>query len=339
MRRILKWVALGAATLLVVLMALLLSLPLLLDSESVKTAALQHLSRATGGQWRVAHLELDWFPAPKISVEGASVSIPGTARGQGRSIDPHHRASAAAVGRRAPQPRRAGCAGHHPHRGAQHLHPRPLRHLHGLGSARSPRRHFPAEGGRPAFPRVRHRARALRPLGARSAEPDPERDQRPRRQPVGALRDRGHDCVRRLRTGSMPRSASTRNASRAASSSMQRASISLRCWRWPVRKGVQLQGLVSLRAQITADSSPALRGTFEASSDTLSVASGDSKLDIQTLAAAGEAQWTDGGLRIAARDIHAAVPVVQADALLTLQPGLEPAASGSEDAACRASRP
>ena len=67
----------------------------------------------------------------------------------------------------------------------------------------------------------------------------------------------------------------------------------------------QLRGLVSLRAQITADNSPALRGTFEATSNLLSIASGDSKLDIQTLATAGEAQWTDGGLRIASRDIRA----------------------------------
>ncbi len=52
--------------------------------------------------------------------------------------------------------------------------------------------------------------------------------------------------------------------------------------------------------RFTADSSPALRGTFEASSNTLSIASGDSKLDIQDSRSAGEAQWTDGGLRIAA---------------------------------------
>ena len=45
-------------------------------------AALQQLSRATGGQWRVAHLELDWLPAPKISVEGASFSVPDTAEGK-----------------------------------------------------------------------------------------------------------------------------------------------------------------------------------------------------------------------------------------------------------------
>ena len=86
MRRILKWIALGAATLLVVLTALLLALPLLLDSESVKASALRHLARATGGEWRVARLELAWLPAPTISIEGASFSIPGAVEGKVQAL-------------------------------------------------------------------------------------------------------------------------------------------------------------------------------------------------------------------------------------------------------------
>ncbi len=78
--------------------------------------------------------------------------------------------------------------------------------------------------------------------------------------------------------------------------------------------------MASLRAQITADSSPALRGTFNAGASSLSIASGDTKLDVQALAIVGEVQWTDGGLRIAAQDLHAATPVLQAAAVLTFSP-------------------
>ncbi len=82
LRRVLTCVALGTAAIVLIVIALLVSLPLLLDSESVKAAALQQLSRATGGQWHLSHVRLRWLPAPTISATDASVNIPGTLEGR-----------------------------------------------------------------------------------------------------------------------------------------------------------------------------------------------------------------------------------------------------------------
>ena len=117
----------------------------------------------------------------------ASFNYSGQRPGQGRITDPHHRAAAVVVGRRAPEPHCPGCAGYHgpgrPHSGVHCT----FGSVHRLRFARGSGRRFPPEGGGPALARAHHRARPLRSVWARSADPHADRHQRPGRQPVRSL--------------------------------------------------------------------------------------------------------------------------------------------------------
>src|SRR5215475_10335828 len=86
MPRILKWLAIGAVTLLILAIAFALTMPRLLDSEAIRAAALQQLSRATGGQWQFSHLRLRWLPVPTVSAAGASFRIPDTIEVKAESL-------------------------------------------------------------------------------------------------------------------------------------------------------------------------------------------------------------------------------------------------------------
>ncbi len=150
---------------------------------------------------------------------GRLLQHPGHGRGQGAKIDPHHRAAAAAVGRRASWAHSTGRAGRHRHSRADACRTYELsRYLHGLGSAHSSRQHFAGQGGRRARPRAHHRTRALRPLGAQPGKPHPDRDQRSRRAALGPHRARGHDRIGRLapdRRQNQPRPGPLRGQHRA----------------------------------------------------------------------------------------------------------------------------
>ena len=60
-------------------MALMENIALSDDARTDQTyaaAALQQLSRATGGQWQLSHLRLRWLPVPTVSAAGASFRPP-----------------------------------------------------------------------------------------------------------------------------------------------------------------------------------------------------------------------------------------------------------------------
>ena len=191
MRRILKWVALGAAGLLVVFIGVLLTLPLLLDSEAVKTAAVRHLSRATGGQWRLADVELSWFPSPKLSVLGASFSIPGGIEGKAERLSlttallpllwGDIRLSRAAL--IAPDLTIAIASTSEASTASAPFTVSDLR------AALAKR--IPPEGGGSAFPRIHRRTRWPGVDSARSGEARFQRHNRPGRSALQAFRGRG----------------------------------------------------------------------------------------------------------------------------------------------------
>ena len=162
-------------------------------------------------------------------------------------------------------------------------------------------------------------------------------DQRQGGPALGAPRGRGEQCVRPLAAGGASRSGSTSRASRAASSSSTTAlDLAKLLAAAGAEGGVQVQGLVSARVQVAADGTPALRGTFDASADRLSVASGNGQLDLQGLAAGGEVEWTDGGTADRCTRHPCGGAGTASGSGAQLQPGLEPAAPGSKAATRRA---
>ena len=73
--RVITWVALLSGTFLVALIALVLLLPMIVDSEAVKAKARAFLSERTNGLARIEKIDLFWFPRPGVVIRDAAISI------------------------------------------------------------------------------------------------------------------------------------------------------------------------------------------------------------------------------------------------------------------------
>jgi hypothetical protein len=73
--RVIKWVALLAGTFLVSLFALLILLPMVIDSEAVKAKARAIVAEKTNGLARFEKIEIFWFPRPGVVFRDAAISF------------------------------------------------------------------------------------------------------------------------------------------------------------------------------------------------------------------------------------------------------------------------
>lgn len=319
-RLILKSAVLGAVATLVVVIALLLSLPLLLDSELVKAAALKQLSRATGGQWQLTHLQLRWLPRPTIRAAGASFSLPGTIEGRVETVT----LTTALLPLLWGEIR--------------------LGHVALVGpdltiTVASP---SASGGGSPPFTVSELRAALARLPRPGAVDPGSLELAIARGRLALVLSDQTGLKLSDIEGRATERAGRLEVAITSASDVWRRleARISLDPGRF--EGGVQLdaagvdlaallavagangdpplRGLISGRAKIQIVPAPALRGTFAASAGTLSVIRGGGRLEIQDLASAGEAEWTDAGLRVVTPHTRAAAPALQGSAVLTFSP-------------------
>jgi hypothetical protein len=74
-RRILKWLAVVAGLLSIVLLALVLILPRLVDSEAAKEKIRLLLSEKTGGSFAFDKIDFLWLPRPAVVIRGVKVSL------------------------------------------------------------------------------------------------------------------------------------------------------------------------------------------------------------------------------------------------------------------------
>ena len=73
--RVIRWVALLSGFFLVSLFALVLILPMILDSEGVKSKARAFVAEKTNGLARVEKIDLFWFPRPGVVIRDAVISF------------------------------------------------------------------------------------------------------------------------------------------------------------------------------------------------------------------------------------------------------------------------
>lgn len=316
-RRVLKYVALGATAILIIVTALLVSLPLLLDSESVKATAVRQLSQATGGRWHLSHLKLAWLPAPTISVADASFSIPGTIEGKVESLTlttallpllwgDIRLSSVALVAPNltvtvAPTPASSGA-------------PFTVSDLRATLAGMSRLKVVDLSSLALAITRGRLVLAVPDQAGLTLSEINGHATQRSGRLEVDVTG--ASDVSRRV-------DAKVSLAPERFEGSVQLEAADIDLAALLAVAGAQgdprLQGLVSARVKIRADGSPAVRGTFDARSKTL-IVSGAGKLDLQGLVTTGEVEWTDAGLRVAARDTRLEAPALRGAAVLAFSP-------------------
>ena len=318
MRRILKWVALAAVAILIIVTALLLSLPWLLDSEAVRAAAMQQLARATGGQWQLSHLRLRWLPTPTISAADASFSIPGIIEakietltlstallpllwgeirlGQVALVGPELTVIMAPTPAASAAPRAFTVSDLRAALAAQSR----VVDLDSLVVA--------IERGRLSLVWSNQAGLTLSEISGRATK---------RSGRLEAEATSASSVARRLEArinldperfeGSVQ--LDTKDVDVAALLAVTGATGPL-----------PLQGLISTHTQVQVSGSPALRGTFAVSSSALAIRSGGGKLAVRDLATTGGVEWTDAGLRVDARDTRAAAPKLQGSAVLTFDP-------------------
>lgn len=85
-KKITLWVIGSTGTILILLLALLLLLPKLINLQPVKGKILANLSRTVGGQVEFHKVDLSFFPRLRVLVHQASVSIPGKLTGDAESV-------------------------------------------------------------------------------------------------------------------------------------------------------------------------------------------------------------------------------------------------------------
>ena len=73
--RVIRWVALVAAIVLVPLVALMLLLPMIIDSQAVKAKASAFIAEKTDGLARFEKIDLFWFPRPGVVIRDAAISF------------------------------------------------------------------------------------------------------------------------------------------------------------------------------------------------------------------------------------------------------------------------
>ena len=305
--------------LVVALIALLLSLPLVLDSESFKAAALRHLARATGGQWQVARLDFTWLPTPTVSIQGASFSIPGSAQGKVEALTlttallpllwGDVRLSRVAlvapdititVG---PSPPSTGPSGTFTVSDLRAL-------LTGAARVRTvdlDSLDFVIERGRFVLSTPEQPDLTFSGISGH------------------AVNHSGRFDVQLSTASDLAQRIDVKvdlDAVRFAGA-IQLDAIGIDLATLLAVAGVEgtvVRSTIALRASIKADSTPALKGTFQAHADGLTIDSSAGKLALEGVALDGEAVWTDAGLRLVGQDVRTAAPAVQATAVLTFSP-------------------
>ena len=73
--RVIRWVALLAGFFLVPLFALVLLLPMIVDSEAVKSKTRAFVAEKTNGLARIEKIDLFWFPRPGVVIRDAAISF------------------------------------------------------------------------------------------------------------------------------------------------------------------------------------------------------------------------------------------------------------------------
>jgi AsmA-like protein len=73
--RVIRWIALLSGVFLVALVALVLTLPILVDSEAVKSKAQAFIAEKTNGSAGIEKIELFWFPRPGVVIRDAAISF------------------------------------------------------------------------------------------------------------------------------------------------------------------------------------------------------------------------------------------------------------------------
>ena len=84
--RAITWVALLAGFFLVALFALVLALPILVDSEAVKSKARAFVAEKTNGSARIEKIDLFWFPRPGVVIRDAAISFDKEIQGNIRQV-------------------------------------------------------------------------------------------------------------------------------------------------------------------------------------------------------------------------------------------------------------
>ena len=73
--RVVRWVALISGFFLVSLVALILLIPMVIDSEAVKAKARAFVADRTNGLARIEKIDLFWFPRPRVVIRDAAISF------------------------------------------------------------------------------------------------------------------------------------------------------------------------------------------------------------------------------------------------------------------------
>jgi hypothetical protein len=73
--RVIRGVALLAGFFLMALFALILLLPMIIDSEAVKAKAFAFIAEKTNGSARFEKIHLLWFPRPAVVVRDAAIAF------------------------------------------------------------------------------------------------------------------------------------------------------------------------------------------------------------------------------------------------------------------------
>jgi hypothetical protein len=88
-RRIIKWLACLGGLCLILLLAVALLLPRIVDSQAVKERIQAFLLARTDGNVRVENIDLKWLPRPAVVARGASLSFANRISGKIQSIEVH----------------------------------------------------------------------------------------------------------------------------------------------------------------------------------------------------------------------------------------------------------
>src|SRR4029453_16394952 len=71
--RVIRWIALAAGIFLVPCFALILLLPMIIDSEAVKSRARAFVAEKTEGLTRFEKIDIFWFPRPGVVIRNAAI--------------------------------------------------------------------------------------------------------------------------------------------------------------------------------------------------------------------------------------------------------------------------
>ena len=85
-KRVLLWLAGGTGVFLVLLAAVFILLPRLIDSDRVRANLAEEASTAVGGAVQIRGLELSYWPSPHLTIREAKLDVPGAVTGSIRTL-------------------------------------------------------------------------------------------------------------------------------------------------------------------------------------------------------------------------------------------------------------